>query len=58
MANSSVADDASLSLELGTNSIPEALQVPTRAVSPGFQLLLSLANMAIWLSILPIEEVL
>lgn len=36
----------------------EALQVPTKAVSAGFQLLLSLANLVIWLSILPISQIL
>lgn len=40
------------------NSVPEALQVPTRAVSPVFQLLLFLANTAVWLSILPISQIL
>ena len=32
--------------------------MPTKAVSPGFQLLLSLANMMVWLSILPIGTIL
>src|ERR1700730_17490597 len=36
----------------------EALQVPTKAVNAGFQLLLSLANLVIWLSILPISQIL
>src|SRR6266516_1434539 len=58
MANSSVADDARLSLEHGGDDLPEALQIPTKAASPGFQLLLSLANMVIWLSILPIGQIL
>jgi MFS family permease len=43
---------------MSVNEVPEALQVPTKAVSPGFQLLLSLANTAIWLSILPIGQIL
>src|SRR5947209_1558131 len=58
MANSPVADSAHLSLEHGVNDVPEALQIPTKAASPGFQLLLSLANMVIWLSILPIGQIL
>src|SRR5712691_5531740 len=58
MANSSVADDARLSLEHGGDDVPEALQIPTKAASAGFQLLLSLANMVIWLSILPIGQIL
>ncbi len=60
MADSSVADDigTSSTLERSVNDVPEALQVPTKAVSPGFQLLLSLANMMVWLSILPIGTIL
>jgi MFS family permease len=58
MANSSVTDDARLGLEQRANDIPEALQVPTNAVSPVFQALLTLANTAIWLSILPIGQIL
>src|SRR6266700_2751784 len=58
MANSSVADDARLSLEHGGDDVPEALQIPTQAASAGFQLLLTLANMVIWLSILPIGQIL
>ena len=58
MANSPVADSARLSLEHGVNDVPEALQTPSKAASPGFQLLLSLANMVIWLSILPIGQIL
>src|SRR2546421_5285107 len=58
MANSPVADSARLSLEHGVNDVPEALQIPTKAASPGFQLLLTLANMVIWLSILPIGQIL
>ena len=58
MANSSVADDARLSLEHGGDDVPEALQIPIKAASAGFQLLLTLANMVIWLSILPIGQIL
>lgn len=58
MANSSVTDDTLLAVEQGVNDIPEALQVPTSAVSPAFQALLALANTAIWLSILPIGQIL
>src|SRR5713101_4644789 len=58
MANSSVTDDARLAFEQRVNDVPEALQVPTKAVSPGFQVLLSLANTVIWLSILPIGQIL
>lgn len=46
-----------LAVEHGLNEI-EALQVPTKAVNAGFQLLLSLANLVIWLSILPISQIL
>jgi MFS family permease len=48
---------AQLVLEHDLNEI-EALQVPTKAVNAGFQLLLSLANLVIWLSILPISQIL
>jgi MFS family permease len=58
MANSAVSEDGRLALEPQMNDIPEALQVPTRAVSPAFQALLTLANTAIWLSILPIGQIL
>ncbi len=58
MANSSVTDDARLALEQRVNDIPEALQVPTKAVIPALQALLTLANTAIWLSILPIGQIL
>lgn len=53
MPNSS----AQLAVEHDLNEI-EALQVPTKAVNAGFQLLLSLANLVIWLSILPISQIL
>ncbi len=58
MANSSVTESARLAVEQGVNEIPEALQVPTNAVSPAFQAFLALANTAIWLSILPIGQIL
>ncbi len=58
MAHSSVAGDASLILDKSLNDVPEALQVPTKAVSPSFQVLLTLANTVIWLSILPIGQIL
>ncbi len=58
MANSSITDDARPALEQRVNDIPEALQVPTNAVRPAFQALLALANTAIWLSILPIGQIL
>jgi len=45
-------------LEPGVNDLPEALQIPARAVSAGFQFLLSLANLVVWLSILPISQIL
>jgi MFS family permease len=47
-----------LSLEHGVNALPEALQTPTKAVNAGFQGLLSLANLVVWLSILPISQIL
>ena len=47
-----------LSLEHDVSALPEALQTPTRAVNAGFQALLSLANLVIWLSILPISQIL
>lgn len=58
MGNSSVADEARLASEHGIDDVPEALQLPTRTASPGFQFLLSLANTVIWLSILPIGQIL
>src|SRR5579859_4410554 len=45
-------------LEPGVNNLPEALQIPAKAVSAGFQFLLSLANLVVWLSILPISQIL
>lgn len=45
-------------LEPGVNDLPEALQIPANAVSAGFQFLLSLANLVVWLSILPISQIL
>ncbi len=45
-------------LEPGTNDLPEALQIPAKAVGAGFQFLLSLANLVVWLSILPISQIL
>ena len=48
---------AQLALEHDLKDI-EALQVPTKAVNAGFQMLLSLANLVIWLSILPISQIL
>src|SRR5260221_3471509 len=53
MTNSS----AQLAVEHDPSDI-EALQVPTKAVNAGFQVLLSLANLVIWLSILPISQIL
>ena len=53
MTNSS----AQFVLEHDINDI-EALQVPTKAVNAGFQMLLTLANLVIWLSILPISQIL
>jgi len=53
MTNSS----AQLAGEHDLNNI-EALQAPTKAVNAGFQVLLSLANLVIWLSILPISQIL
>jgi hypothetical protein len=53
MTNSS----AQFVLEHDSNDI-EALQVPTNVVNAGFQMLLTLANLVIWLSILPIGQIL
>jgi len=50
--------NASSALEAGVNELPEALQIPAKAVSAGFQFLLSLANLVVWLSILPISQIL
>ena len=58
MAHSSVSGDARLILDKSVNDVPEALQVPTKAVSPSFQVMLALANTVIWLSILPIGQIL
>ena len=44
-------------VEQEVNNI-EALQVPTKAVNAGFQMLLSVANLVIWMSILPIGQIL
>lgn len=58
MADSSVIDTISPALTPAGSDVPEALQEPTKAVSAGFQFLLSLANMVVWLSILPISQIL
>src|SRR6266699_5515646 len=58
MTHSSVVGDIDSSSTPGINDRPEALQVPMKTVSPGFQLVLSLANTAIWLSVLPIGTIL
>jgi MFS family permease len=58
MTHSSVIGESDSSSTPDIHNIPEALQAPTKAVSPGFQLALSLANMVIWLSILPIGTIL
>src|SRR5260370_9410438 len=58
MADSSVVGEAGTSSTPGVYDVPEALQVPTKAVTPGFQLVISLANTVIWLSILPIGTIL
>jgi MFS family permease len=50
--------DASLLPGEGSNDIPAALQIPQKKVSPGFQLLLTLANTVVWLSILPVSQIL
>jgi MFS family permease len=55
MADSSVADSISIA---SVDDVPEALQMPTKAVGSSFQVLLSLANVVIWLSILPIGQIL
>ncbi|GAC1372305.1 MAG: MFS transporter [Ktedonobacteraceae bacterium] len=39
-------------------SLPEALQAPLRSVSLGWQLLLSLANLVVWMSIFPTFQIL
>jgi hypothetical protein len=58
IAKSSVSDETHLVLDQRVNEVPEALQAPTKVVTPGFQVLLSLANTVIWLSILPIKQIL
>jgi len=57
MANSLSAGDARPAPDARTD-VPEALQMPSKAVSSSFQVLLSLANTVIWLSILPIGQIL
>ena len=58
MADSSLIEDTDASLAPGVQDIPEGLETPAKAVTPGFQLALSLANTVIWLSILPIGTIL
>lgn len=58
MANSPVVEDIGPSSMPGANEVPEALQVPTKAVSLGFQSLLCLANTAFWLGLLPVGQIL
>src|SRR5258708_13959226 len=58
MADSSVVGEAGPSSTPGVYDVTEVLQVPTKAVAPGFQLVLSLDNTVIWLSILPIGTIL
>lgn len=50
--------DASSGQGEGINDIPATLQIPIKVVSPGFQLLFTLANTVVWLSILPISTIL
>lgn len=59
MTDSSItAEDQKPSVETGAHDVPAALQTPMKAVTPGFQVLLTLANTVIWLSILPISSIL
>lgn len=58
MGHSSTVDNAHLAGELEANTIPSALQIPVKAVRPEFQIVLSLANTVVWLSILPISTIL
>lgn len=56
--SSTTIDDQKPSVETGADAVPVALQTPTKAVTPVFQILLTLANTVIWLSILPISSIL
>ncbi len=60
MADPSVTrgNNTSAGVALSAQLLPEALQVPTQSVNVGFQLVLSLANTAVWLTILPISQIL
>ena len=58
IADSSQVEEASASSTPDAHDIPEVLETPTKAVTPGFQFALSLANTVIWLSILPISTIL
>lgn len=58
MAESSLIEETSTTSLSDAPSLSEALATPTKAVTPGFQFLLSLANTIIWLSILPISTIL
>lgn len=58
MAESSLIEETGATATPEAPSLAEALTTPTKAVTPGFQFLLSLANTIIWLSILPISTIL
>lgn len=58
MAESSLVEEIGATSTSESSTLSEALATPTKAVTPGFQFLLSLANTIIWLSILPISTIL
>src|SRR5947209_10857489 len=58
MEERAVLTMADASLTTAIQDISEGLETPTKAVNAGFQFTLSLANMVIWLSILPIGTIL
>src|SRR5947209_5397765 len=58
MAHSSATQDPIPASSLDIHEVPEALQVPTKSVRFGFQLLLCLANTVFWLGLLPVGQIL
>ena len=58
VADSSTIENTNASSLPGVHDTLDVLDTPTKAVNPGFQLALTLANTVIWLSILPISTIL
>src|SRR6266567_8262560 len=58
MTEISSHDETMMTVESIKHDVPELIGVPTQAVKPGFQGLLTLANLVVWLSVIPIGQIL